>query len=204
MRFWMLDKIRSFQPDVELAASKNVTLTEEYLADHFPEFPVLPGVFMLEAATQAGAWLLRLSENFAHSVISLKEAKNIKYADFVAPGQTLDITVSMLKKDERLATFKVEGREVLLGSNRRAQLLPVQTSRDHQVQHQEQVALESHHDALAEAPNLLQAPVFDQADGRGDRAQQERAAQAYSEQPRIADERREALDVDRDIGKLGH
>jgi 3-hydroxyacyl-[acyl-carrier-protein] dehydratase len=109
MRFWLLDKIRSFQPDVELAAVKNVTLTEEYLADHFPEFPVLPGVFMLEAATQAGAWLLRLSENFAHSVISLKEAKNIKYADFVAPGQTLDITVSMLKKDERLATFKVEG-----------------------------------------------------------------------------------------------
>jgi 3-hydroxyacyl-[acyl-carrier-protein] dehydratase len=110
MRFWLLDKIRSYQPDVELAAVKNVTLTEEYLADHFPEFPVLPGVFMLEAATQAGAWLLRLSEDFAHSVISLKEAKNIKYADFVAPGQTLDVTVSMLKKDERLATFKIEGQ----------------------------------------------------------------------------------------------
>jgi 3-hydroxyacyl-[acyl-carrier-protein] dehydratase len=110
MRFWLLDKIRSFQPDVELAAVKNVTLTEEYLADHFPEFPVLPGVFMLEAATQAGAWLLRLSENFAHSVISLKEAKNIKYADFVAPGQTLDVTVSMIKKDDRLATFKVDGQ----------------------------------------------------------------------------------------------
>ena len=110
MRFWLLDKIRSYEPDVELAAVKNVTLTEEYLADHFPEFPVLPGVFMLEAATQAGAWLLRLSENFAHSVISLKEAKNIKYADFVAPGQSLDVMVSMLKKDDRLATFKVEGQ----------------------------------------------------------------------------------------------
>ena len=110
MRFWMLDKIRSFKPDTELVALKNVTLTEEYMADHFPEFPVLPGVFMLEAATQAGAWLLRLSENFAHSVISLKEAKNIKYADFVAPGQSLDVTVSMLKKDERLATFKVDGK----------------------------------------------------------------------------------------------
>lgn len=110
MRFWLLDKIRSFTPDEELAALKNVTMTEEYMADHFPEFPVLPGVFMLEAATQAGAWLLRLSENFAHSIISLKEAKNIKYADFVAPGQTLDVTVSMLKKDDRLATMKVEGR----------------------------------------------------------------------------------------------
>lgn len=110
MRFWMLDRIRSFQADRELSAIKNVTLTEEYLADHFPEFPVLPGVFMLEAATQAGAWLLRLSENFAHSIISLREARNIKYADFVAPGQTLDVTVSMLKKDDRLATMKVEGQ----------------------------------------------------------------------------------------------
>ena len=110
MRFWLLDRIRSYKPNEELSATKNVTMTEEYLADHFPEFPVLPGVFMLEAATQAGAWLLRLSENFAHSIISLREARNIKYADFVAPGQSLDVTVSMLKKDDRLATMKVEGQ----------------------------------------------------------------------------------------------
>ena len=90
MRFWLLDAIRSYEPGVQLTAIKNVALTEEYLADHFPEFPVLPGVFMLEAATQAAAWLLRLSEDFAHSIICLKEAKNIKYADFVPPGQTLD------------------------------------------------------------------------------------------------------------------
>ena len=94
MRFWLLDAIRSYEPGVQLTATKNVALTEEYLADHFPEFPVLPGVFMLEAATQAAAWLLRLSEDFAHSIICLKEAKNIKYADFVPPGQTLTVTVS--------------------------------------------------------------------------------------------------------------
>jgi len=110
MRFCLLDTIRSYEPDVTLSAVKNVALSEEYMADHFPEFPVLPGVFMLEAATQAGAWLLRLSENFAHSIISLKEARNVKYADFVQPGQSLDVTVSMLKKDNRLATFKMEGR----------------------------------------------------------------------------------------------
>jgi 3-hydroxyacyl-[acyl-carrier-protein] dehydratase len=109
MRFWLLDTIASYEPDVSLTAVKNVALTEEYMADHFPEFPVLPGVFMLEAATQAGAWLLRLSENFAHSIISLKEAKNVKYADFVQPGQTLEVTVSMVKKDDRLATMKMEG-----------------------------------------------------------------------------------------------
>lgn len=109
MRFWLLDSIRSYEPDVSLTAIKNVALSEEYLGDHFPEFPVLPGVFMLEAATQAGAWLLRLSENFTHSIISLKEARNIKYADFVQPGQTLEMNVSMIKKDDRLATLKMEG-----------------------------------------------------------------------------------------------
>jgi 3-hydroxyacyl-[acyl-carrier-protein] dehydratase len=110
MRFWLIDTIQSFEPGVRLTAVKNVTLSEEYLADHFPEFPVLPGVFMLEASTQAAAWLLRLSEDFAHSIICLKEAKNVKYADFVPPGQTLAVDVSLIKKDERLATFKVEGR----------------------------------------------------------------------------------------------
>ena len=110
MRFWLLDTIQSYEPDVALTAVKNVTLTEEYLADHFPAFPVLPGVFMLEAATQASAWLLRLSENFAHSIISLKEARNVKYADFVRPGKSLEVVVSMLKKDDRFASLKVEGQ----------------------------------------------------------------------------------------------
>jgi 3-hydroxyacyl-[acyl-carrier-protein] dehydratase len=110
MRFWLIDTIQSFEPGARLTAVKNVTLTEEYLADHFPEFPVLPGVFMLEASTQAAAWLLRLSEDFAHSIICLKEAKNIKYADFVPPGGTLTVDISLIKKDDQLATVKVEGR----------------------------------------------------------------------------------------------
>ncbi|MEO0531218.1 MAG: 3-hydroxyacyl-ACP dehydratase FabZ family protein [Planctomycetota bacterium] len=109
MRFWLLDKIDEFTPDERLVATKQVSYSEEYLQDHFPEFPVLPGVFMLEAATQASAWLLRMSEDHAHSVVSLKEAKNIKYADFVRPGSQLTVTTELLKKDEREATFKVNG-----------------------------------------------------------------------------------------------
>lgn len=110
MRFWLIDAIRSYEPDSELVAVKSVALTEEYLGDHFPEFPVLPGVFMLEAATQAAAWLLRLSEDFAHSIITLKEAKNVKYAGFVPPGHTLTVRVTQIKKEDRLATFKVSGQ----------------------------------------------------------------------------------------------
>jgi 3-hydroxyacyl-[acyl-carrier-protein] dehydratase len=109
MRFCLLDRICSLEPDVELTAVKNVSLAEEYLADHFPEFPVLPGVFMLEAATQAASWLVRLSENYAHSMISLQEARSVKFTDFVSPGQTLRMTVEQLKREDSLVSFKFQG-----------------------------------------------------------------------------------------------
>ena len=109
MRFWLLDRICSYEPHTELTAVKNVSLSEEYLADHFPEFPVLPGVFMLEAATQACAWLIRLSEDFAHNIVVLHEARAIKYADFVTPGHQLVIKVEQTKSDERLTHFRFTG-----------------------------------------------------------------------------------------------
>lgn len=119
MRLLLLDKIDEFVPGERLVGSKQVSYSEEYLQDHFPEFPVLPGVFMLEAATQASAWLLRLTEGYAHSIVSLKEAKNVKYADFVKPGSQLIVSAELLKKDERDATLKVtgtvEGRTSLTG-----------------------------------------------------------------------------------------
>jgi 3-hydroxyacyl-[acyl-carrier-protein] dehydratase len=92
-----------------LTAVKNVSLAEEYLADHFPEFPVLPGVFMLEAATQAASWLVRLSENYAHSLITLQEARSVKFTDFVSPGHQLRITVEQLKREDALVSFKFQG-----------------------------------------------------------------------------------------------
>lgn len=110
MRFCLLDRICSLEPDAELTAIKNVSLAEEYLADHFPEFPVLPGVFMLEAATQAGAWLVRLSENYAHSQILLAEARSVKFTDFVSPSHSLVMRVEQQKRDGRQVSMKFEGQ----------------------------------------------------------------------------------------------
>ena len=59
MRFVLIDRIVEVRPGQSLVAVKNLSLAEEYLADHFPGFPVMPGVLMLEALTQAGAWLIR-------------------------------------------------------------------------------------------------------------------------------------------------
>jgi 3-hydroxyacyl-[acyl-carrier-protein] dehydratase len=109
MRFCLLDRISSLEPDVGLTAVKNLSLAEEYLADHFPEFPVLPGVFMLEAATQAASWLVRISENYAHSMITLQEARSVKFTDFVSPGDQLRITIEQLKREGSLVSFKFQG-----------------------------------------------------------------------------------------------
>ena len=92
MRFHLIDRIDHWEPGKSLRAAKFLALGEGYLADHFPRFPVMPGVTMLEALFQASAWLVRQSEGFAHSVVLLKEARNIKYSDFVAPGQTPAVT----------------------------------------------------------------------------------------------------------------
>ena len=88
---------------------KYVSLAEEYLADHFPTFPVLPGVLMLEAATQAAGWLLHCRYDFARSMAVMREARNVKYGRFVAPGAFLRIDVQPIKIGESGGTFKAVG-----------------------------------------------------------------------------------------------
>ena len=109
MHFSLIDRIDSLEPEKQIVATKSLSLAEEYLADHFPNFPVMPGVLMLEALTQSSAWLIRFSENFAHSIVVLKEARNVKYARFIQPGQTLVITATILKDEGRFVTLKTVG-----------------------------------------------------------------------------------------------
>lgn len=109
MRFTLIDRVVDLEPGARIVAVKNLSLAEEYLADHFPGFPVMPGVLMLEAMTQAAAWLVRVTEDFAHSTVVLKEARNVKYGNFVEPGQTLTITAEMLGQDDREVKIKAQG-----------------------------------------------------------------------------------------------
>ena len=109
MRFTLIDRITELRHGESISAIKGLTLAEEYLQDHFPRFPVMPGVLMLESMYQVSAWLIRKSENFAHSMVMLAEAKNIKYADFVEPGQSLTVIADLFKQDERTTTLKARG-----------------------------------------------------------------------------------------------
>jgi len=109
MRFHLIDRIVEVQIGKSLQAVKNLTLGEEYLADHFPTFPVMPGVLMLQTLVEAGAWLLRLSEDYRHSIIVLREVKNIKYGTFMEPGRSMSISVDLVERGSSLATFKGRG-----------------------------------------------------------------------------------------------
>jgi 3-hydroxyacyl-[acyl-carrier-protein] dehydratase len=109
MRFTLVDRITDLEPGKRIEAVKNLTMAEEYLAEHFPGFPVLPGVLMLEAVTQAGAWLIRATEDFRHSVILLKEAKAVKYGHFVTPGKQLKLSCEWTGESGPLVTMKCRG-----------------------------------------------------------------------------------------------
>jgi len=119
MRFVLIDRVIEIHRGESLVAVKNLSLAEEYLADHFPGFPVMPGVLMLEALTQAGAWLVRDLEDFAHSIVLLKQAKTIKYGSFVEPGRQLQLRVELVTQGERESTLRgvgtVDGQETVKG-----------------------------------------------------------------------------------------
>jgi 3-hydroxyacyl-[acyl-carrier-protein] dehydratase len=109
MKFQLVDHVISLQPGSSIVAVKNLSLAEEYLADHFPGFPVLPGVLMLEASVQSAAWLVHHTLNFSHSMIVLKEARGVRYGSFVRPGQQLVIHADAVKISDNSSDFKIRG-----------------------------------------------------------------------------------------------
>lgn len=109
MRFCLLDRITDLERGTKITAVKLLRPEEDYLRDHFPRFPVMPGVLMLEAMFQASAWLVRDAEDFKHAAIVLKEARNVKYSDFVTPGKQLVVTAEIQKQDATTTTLKTQG-----------------------------------------------------------------------------------------------
>jgi 3-hydroxyacyl-[acyl-carrier-protein] dehydratase len=111
MRFHLIDRIDRWEPGKALVAAKSLALGEEYLADHFPRFPVMPGVLMLQACVEAAAWLWRITTDYKHPVIVLRELKSVKYGTFMTPGRRMDVSVDLTGMDDAAdtATFKGKG-----------------------------------------------------------------------------------------------
>ena len=109
MKFYLVDRILELDPPRRIVAVKSLSLAEEYLADHFPAYPVLPGVMMLEALVQSAAWLVRASTDFQKTVILLRESQNVRYGAFVRPGGQLVMKVEALGIAADSSRFKAVG-----------------------------------------------------------------------------------------------
>ncbi len=109
MRFGLVDRILELTRGERIVTVKAVTLSEEYLADHFPTFPVLPGVLMLEALVESAAWLVRDALEFTPSMILLRRAQNVAYRSFVKPGDLLTLEVSCRRMERDDSDFAGAG-----------------------------------------------------------------------------------------------
>ena len=109
MQFSQLDRIIEIEAGKSIKGNRVLRGDESYLGDHFPLFPVMPGVMILEAIFQAASWLLRYSNNFTDNIVELREARNVKFQDFVQPGMELTVTAEIVKQEGSLFTFKVIG-----------------------------------------------------------------------------------------------
>lgn len=111
MRFDLIDRVLDLQPGVSLKAVKNVTTAEEYLGDHFPAFPVLPGVMMLETLAQAGRRLVASMDDEARALgpLVVEEVRNVRYAAFVQPGQALEVEVTLRQREGDRFSFQGMG-----------------------------------------------------------------------------------------------
>ena len=109
MRFELIDKIVDRQAD-SLTGIKAVTAAEEYLGDHFPGFPVLPGVMMLEAMVQAGRLFVAGEDERPEMPLVVTRVRNVRYGNMVRPGQALEVRVSLRKRDGAGYEFQGEGK----------------------------------------------------------------------------------------------
>ncbi|MEM9373646.1 MAG: beta-hydroxyacyl-ACP dehydratase [Planctomycetota bacterium] len=106
MHFSMVDRVLE-QSEDRIVTVKLVSNAEEYLRDHFPGFPVLPGVMMLESMVQAGR-LLADPDDDRELPLVLGGVRALKYGSFVRPGSTIRVTVTRNKPTDD-DTFDLKG-----------------------------------------------------------------------------------------------
>ncbi|HUD23731.1 MAG TPA: 3-hydroxyacyl-ACP dehydratase FabZ [Acidobacteriaceae bacterium] len=97
--FLLIDRVVEIERKTRIVAIKNVTINEPHFAGHFPDFPIMPGVLIIEAIAQAGAALLLTEFSAAERASKLMVFTSIDDARFrrpVVPGDQLRIEVTVL------------------------------------------------------------------------------------------------------------
>lgn len=98
MRYFLLDRVTDVVPGESARGVKNVTLTDEVLHDHFPDFPILPGALVVEAMAQLGGFLLEVTHNADDKPLVralLVQIEKARFSQPAEPGDQIELTAKV-------------------------------------------------------------------------------------------------------------
>lgn len=126
--FLLVDRIEELEAE-RIVGIKNVTANEPFFVGHFPEFPVMPGVLIVEAMAQvAGVLVLKQIEDRKSKLVLLAGVDGAKFRKPVRPGDQLRIEMKVLR--QKATMVKVSGVATVNGATvAEAEILCVLTDR---------------------------------------------------------------------------
>ena len=98
--FLLIDRVIDIietEEEKKIIAIKNITSNEDFFNGHFPNKPMMPGVLILEALAQTGAFYVLKKEEYQGKVALFTGANNVKWRKQVVPGDVLVLEVSIDK-----------------------------------------------------------------------------------------------------------
>ena len=97
--FLLVDRIEEVEPGVRAVGIKNVTQNEPFFEGHFPDYPVMPGVLIVEALAQVGAVGVMAHEEFRGKLALFAGIDGVRFRRQVIPGDVLrmEVEISRLK-----------------------------------------------------------------------------------------------------------
>ncbi len=95
--FLMIDRVEEVVEGKSAKGYKNVTINENFFNGHFPEYPVMSGVLILEALAQMGAICILSMDNFKGKIGFLVGADKIRWKKQVVPGDKLDLEIEIIR-----------------------------------------------------------------------------------------------------------
>lgn len=93
--FLLVDRIDELDPGQRAVGIKNVTANEQFFQGHFPSYPVMPGVLIVEAIAQVGAVTLLAMDEYAGKIAFFAGIDNVRFKRQVKPGDTLRMEVEL-------------------------------------------------------------------------------------------------------------